>query len=956
MANCEFAADCPYGQVCANTKLVDYGDEQLAEVLIVKSVPSKVCDTNNNLYGEQADRETLSPYLAQAGIMSDKSKVFLTSIIRCGIDKKNKELNSSKVYKKALEYCSQHMEHTMARLKNLKVVVTLGSEARDYFCQDKLTITKTAGRQYKKNYGHGEISVIPNLNQVAVFMSPERHENKFRSIFQKANRILKDEVKSAPFKKKYLTYTEFQEYTKRLLQYYKDGRIVDVAYDIESSTSYGDDNSLTSLAHSDEEYITGFSLADEIEETGYYINLYHPRLAEERGKGLSDSEFQLTWKLLKEVMETIPVYCHNAKFDLLWSFVKLKIDPAKVVLADDTFALAFLIFGAKRDTGQGLGLKELCKFLFQIDEDWDEAIEIELSKFNRIKDRRLTNIPFKVLSDYGAMDAIAMLFLRRKLKEMMTHPSNSKLHVPYKLLLRAIKVFSQVESNNVPVHAGVLNYLDSSYNQRVSESIRKLNKLPKTQAFFRELYFTENPDITPEDMEAKLEKSELKIRGNQIKDYIFGFLKCPVYSETDSGKPSLDKAARLKLAKEAPEEYQREAVSLLTDSVEVADQISKYINPIKNQIKSFGGFYPDYNLCSVTTGRLSGLLHTMPSFGDMKYNFISHWADEGGLVFAPDYSQVEVRAFASLSGDENLKLAYEEGLDIHKFVASKSFGMAYEDVSKLERGRAKGVIFGMLFGQSVWTLAENLGITEEEAQAIQDSVFLRFPKIKIFIDSVITFGEKNGYVESAVGRKRMLEALKKFKYTRDKMERKRYNAAVRAAQNHPIQSTASDVTLSSIVEMHDRIKASGMKSKFLGTVHDSIEISVHPSEIIKIIKMIKIVCEDDLPNRFDWLNGVPYRMDIEGGVSWGNCVDWEIEKYDDDGGGVFEISGRDMGVKSIMESFEKNKYFNAVMTNMEVTEDKPETDPKRVFNGIIYTSSTHKVKGILTLTRTDYDR
>lgn len=955
MGNCEFAADCPYGKVTKNTKLTDFGDPKNAEILVVKGIPSKVCDTKSNLYGEEAD-QTLARYLSQTGIMDDKSKVFLTSLIRCGIDKKSKDLMSAKTYKSALSYCSQHMEHAMARLNNLKVVVPLGKESRDYFCQDKLTITKTVGKQYKKNYGHGEVSVIPNLNPVTVFMSPERNDTKFRSVFQKINRVLKDEAKAAPFKKKYLTYTEFSEYSERLLQYYKDGRIKDLAYDIESSTAYGDDNSLTSLAHSEDEYVTGFSIADEVEETGYYINLYHPRLAEERGKGLSNSEFQLTWKILKELLETIPVYCHNAKFDLLWSFVKLKINPDKVVLADDTFALAFLIFGAKRDTGQGLGLKELCKLLFQIDEDWDEAIELELFKFNRIRDRRLTNIPFKVLADYGAMDAIAMLFLRRKLKEMMDKPNNSNIVTPYKLLLRAIKVFSQVESNNVPVHKGVLEYLDSSYNKRAKEAMRQLNQLPKTQEFFRNIYFSENPEITPEEMAHKLDNCALSIRGKQIKEYTFGFLKCPVHKETDTGQPSLDKESRLKLATEAPHDYQRDAMRLLTESVEVSDQISKYINPIKNQIKTFGGFYPDYNLCSVTTGRLSGLLHTMPSFGDMKYNFISHWADEGGLVFAPDYSQVEVRAFASLSGDENLKKAYEEGLDIHKFVASKSFNIEYENVTKLERGRAKGVIFGMLYGQSVWTLAENLGCSEEEAQAVQDSVFLKFPKIKVFIDKVIAFGEKNGYVESALGRKRMLSALMKYKYTKDKNERKLYNGAVRAAQNHPIQSTASDVTLSSIVEMHDRIKSSGMRSKFLGTVHDSIEISVHPSEIVDIIKMIKVVCEDDLPNRFDWLNGVPYRMDIEGGVSWGNCVDWEIERYDSDGGGTFEISGRDMGVKSIMESFEKNKYFTASMTNVEVVEDVPETDPDRVFNGIIYTSSTHKVKGILTITRTDYDR
>lgn len=951
---CPFFSECPLGQSCKNVKLGEFGNYETAEIMIVKSVPDKVCDTQNNLFAETADLEILQRYMQLSGILEDPTKVFMSSLIRCGVDKKNKTLVSSKNLRIAKTHCSYHMEQTMARMKNLKVIVPLGGEARDYFCEDKLSMTKSQGRQYKKDYGFGEVSVIPNFSPVMVYMNPDRHGQKYKSVFDKIGRVMQGDTKGASFKKKYLSLFQFRDYAERLKKYYAEGKIQDVAYDIESSTAYGDSNSLTAMAHDNSEYVTGFSIADEIEETGYYINLFHPRMAEKRGKELSKTEFEETWKILKEILETIPIYCHNAKFDLLWSFVKLHIDPNKLRLCDDTFALSFLLFGAKRDTGQALGLKDLCKLMFQIDEDWDEAIEIELSKFNRIKDRRLTNIPFEVLANYGSMDAIAMLFLRRRLKEILSKPENSKIQEPYGWLLRAIKIFAQIESNKIPINMNVLDYLETNYKKRVTDSRNRLNNLPITKAYFEAVYKRDNPDWDEPSLRLFVEESEMKVRGNMIKDFVFNFMKCPVHTETDTGQPSLDKAARLKLVKTAPEEYQREAVALLTESLEVADQISKYINQIRAQVDQFGGFYPDYNLCSVTTGRLSGMLHTYPSFGDMKYNFVSHWVDEGGLVFAPDYSQVEVRAFASLSGDENLKQAYLDNLDIHKFVASRSFNVEYEDVTKLQRGRAKAVIFGMLYGQSYYTLAENLGITEEEALEIQNAVFDRFPKIRKFIDATIEFGEKNGYVESALGRKRMLEALKLYKYTKDKLERKRYNAAVRAAQNHPIQSTASDVTLTSIVEMHDRIRTSGRKSKFLGTVHDSIELSVHPSEVVWITKVIKEVCEDDLKTRFDWLNGVPYRMDIEMGVSWGNCVDMEIIKYEGEGG-TFELSGRDMGIDSVLKSFNKNKYFDAYWKEHERIEEPPELDDKRVFNGIIYPMSTHKVKGELTLVRTNYN-
>jgi len=924
----------------------EFGDTEKAEILIVKFLPNIPQKT---LFGRPTDK-IIRESLEKAGLMVDFSMIYFTSLVDLNFDEDAKGAARTKSIK---ENC-EHLDLVMVRLKNLKVVITLGVEVKDHFCKDKVSLTKSIGKGYKKDFGYGEVTLLTSFSEKAAFNFPEKFESKFVGVFGHAKNVFNGEMKSAPYRVGYLSCRKFIDYADRLMSYYKAGEIDSIAFDIESSNSYGSKDSLTSLAHDPSEYITGFSLADSKEDIGYYVNIYHPMFAKSLGEDIARNEEKLVKKKLVELLQTIPIYCHNSKFDLLWCVTKIGLDLRKVTLIDDTLALAFLLIGARRDTGIDLGLKPLCKLYFGFNESWDEAIDIEMLKFNRIDDRRLTNIPFKVLSDYGGMDSIAMLHLRNALREQIELPENQEIQEAYNLLLKAIITFTDIETRFVPIHEGLIKYLSGVYTQETKRLSNALRSMPQAQQFLRNIAIEENPGASDELIAEKTAELSIPVKGKRISQFLFDHLGLPGHEDfkTDKGANSLNREARMHWVKKAPHDFQREAVGYLTKSIEITDQISKYLLPMANQIMKFGGYYTDYRLTSVSTGRLGSPFHTLPSFGDIKYLVVSDWGDEGGLVMAPDYSQVEVRVMASLSGDEDLRQAYLDGLDIHKFVASKTFNTPYEDVTKLQRSYAKTVIFGMLYGESVWTLAEKLGKKEAEAQGIQDAVFNRFPKIKKWITKTISDGEKKGYVTSRLGRRRSLKALKDYKGSRDQRERKLYNMAVRAAMNHPIQSTASDITLSSIVRLHREFQDQNMQTRFIGTVHDSLELSIHPSEILKAIRLVKYCCEEDLQERYDWLNGVPYRIDIEMGASWGNCIDVEFMEDDlSDDEAILELSGRDLGYDSFIKQMDKNEHFNCEVLSIERENSVAEVAEDRVFHGIIYPTSTQKVTAKVKLTR-----
>ena len=231
--------------------------------------------------------------------------------------------------------------------------------------------------------------------------------------------------------------------------------------------------------------------------------------------------------------------------------------------------------------------------------------------------------------------------------------------------------------------------------------------------------------------------------------------------------------------------------------------------------------------------------------------------DENHVLVSADYSQIELRIVAAISGDPNMCDAFKEKKDIHTATAAKVFNVEEKDVTKEMRYKAKSVNFGIIYGQGAFGLADNLGISRTEAKEIIDNYKKQFANIQKYMDDTINFARENGYVQTLMGRKRWLRDINSGNFTVR-------GFAERNAINSPIQGTAADMIKLAMIKIHESFKKNRFKSKMLLQVHDELVFDAHWDEV-EIIKPIIIECMQTallLPN------GVPAEAEIGSGVNW----------------------------------------------------------------------------------------
>ena len=220
-----------------------------------------------------------------------------------------------------------------------------------------------------------------------------------------------------------------------------------------------------------------------------------------------------------------------------------------------------------------------------------------------------------------------------------------------------------------------------------------------------------------------------------------------------------------------------------------------------------------------------------------------------------DYSQVELRVFASMSGEENLIKAFNEGKDIHAKTASEIFHVPIDAVTKDMRRQAKAVNFGILYGISSFGLSEDLGIDMKEAKEFIDNYLKTFPGIQEYMEKEKEEAYKNGYVKTLMNRKRVVEELKSKNY----MIR---SSGERMALNTPIQGTAAEKIKKAMVEIYTEFKKRNLKSKMLIQVHDELVFNVLNTELEEVKTIVRNIMENTFKLK------VPLKVDIEVGSNW----------------------------------------------------------------------------------------
>lgn len=228
---------------------------------------------------------------------------------------------------------------------------------------------------------------------------------------------------------------------------------------------------------------------------------------------------------------------------------------------------------------------------------------------------------------------------------------------------------------------------------------------------------------------------------------------------------------------------------------------------------------------------------------------------KGYTLLDADYSQIELRVLAHMSGDENLIQAYREAQDIHRLTASQVFHIPFDEVTDLQRRNAKAVNFGIVYGISSFGLSQDLSITRKEAQDYIQKYFETYPKIKEFLDGCVKDAKEKGYVTTMFGRRRQVPELKSSNF----MQR---SFGERVAMNAPIQGTAADIIKIAMVHVDRRLKEEGLRSRLLLQVHDELLVETHLEEI----EQVKTILSEEMHGAARLL--VPLEIDMKQGDNW----------------------------------------------------------------------------------------
>lgn len=341
----------------------------------------------------------------------------------------------------------------------------------------------------------------------------------------------------------------------------------------------------------------------------------------------------------------------------------------------------------------------------------------------------------------------------------------------------------------------------------------------------------------------------------QVGDILFEKMMLPFGKKTQTGY-STDSKVLETLAKDY------EIAKLILEQRHLAKIKSTYLDALPELIsKHDGRIHTNFNQTVTTTGRLSSSnpnLQNIPIRTEIGNRIRAAFAaqDEDDLIVSADYSQIELRLLAHFSGDEKLKEAFLNKVDIHSATAASVFDVPLEEVTKEMRYKAKAVNFGIIYGQTSYGLSTTIDITPAEAKGFIEKYFATYPKIKEYLDGTIALAHQQGCIETMFGRRR---------YLKEELESRNRNIrefAERAATNTPLQGTAADLIKLAMIEVYKKLKENNLQSKLVLQVHDELILEVKKSELEQVCKIVKEGMELSQPL------DVPLIVDFQVGKSW----------------------------------------------------------------------------------------
>lgn len=424
-----------------------------------------------------------------------------------------------------------------------------------------------------------------------------------------------------------------------------------------------------------------------------------------------------------------------------------------------------------------------------------------------LRDLTLKNLPEAAVPEGkdGDVYLTSKLFelyekFNQEMKETELFPLYYEVELPLTLIL------SDMEIEGFNVNENLLDEMTVTFK----EDIDKLEK---------EIY-----DLAGEEFNINSPK--------QLGTILFERLELPVIKKTKTGfSTNIDVLEALK--------DKHPIIEKVMQYRTVTKIYSTYIIGLKSAIDGDGRIHSTFNQTLATTGRLSSTdpnLQNIPIKHEMgravRKVFIPH--DEESILLSCDYSQIELRVLAHISGDENMIEAYNGDIDIHTKTASEVFGVPLDEVTYQHRSRAKAVNFGIVYGISDFSLSNDLGISRKEAKEYMEIYFSRYPKVKEYLDNIVVEAKENGFVRTIMNRRRYIPEINQ----RNKIVQA---AGIRLAMNSPIQGSAADIMKMAMVKVYNALKAKNLRSRLILQVHDELILNTKKDEL-EIVK--KLVLEE----------------------------------------------------------------------------------------------------------------
>lgn len=433
----------------------------------------------------------------------------------------------------------------------------------------------------------------------------------------------------------------------------------------------------------------------------------------------------------------------------------------------------------------------------------------------------------KDIYKYACEDADVTLRLMKPLAEELR--KNSLEEVFQNIEMPLMPVLARMERNGVVLDTETLKEVENDFTVRL-------------QTLEKDIY--------------ELAGHEFTINSpRQVGEVLFGELKLSEkVKKTKSGQYSTSEEVLRDLHSKHP------IVQKILDYRGLKKLLSTYVEALPKLINpATGHIHTSFNQAVTATGRLSSSnpnLQNIPVRGEDGREIRKAFIPEAGeIFFSADYSQIELRIMAHLSGDEHMIEAFNAGHDVHAATAARIFHKDIKDISKDERRKAKTANFGIIYGISAFGLAERMDVSRTEAKELIDSYFEMYPKIKDYISKAVDTAREKGYIETEFGRRRYLPDIN----SRNAVVR---GYAERNAVNAPIQGTAADIIKIAMIRVQQRLDAEGCKARMMLQVHDELNFSVPVDEFDKV----KRIVIEEMQGAYKM--SVPLEADCGEGKNW----------------------------------------------------------------------------------------